>query len=417
MKQMSKRYEISREEVEVSWKAVQRADGCPGYDGKTIDQVAEKLEAELYKIWNRMSSGSYQAQAVKIVSIPKAKGGVRKLGIPTVTDRVAQTVIKNRLVKEVDHQFHVDSYAYREGKSAIEAVLKTRERCMKRKEGWIIDLDIKGFFDNMDHDLMLEILKQYTQDSLVLLYSKKFLKAEGISEEDGERIVREKGTPQGGCVSPVLANLYLHEVLDQWMKNKHPDMEFARYADDIIVHCDSESQAYKLLKEIEERLKEYKLELNHEKTRVVYAGIHRDHDYRGHNISRKFTFLGYDFKPRNYKGKIVFTPGIGQGALTMINKKVKQMQLTSLCHRSIDEMAQKVNKSCRGWINYYGHCRRSELYKLAEMLNIRIVKYLKKKHKQRMHGKAWDMMKRLKERRPKLFVHWYMIAANPQRAV
>ncbi|WP_342270011.1 reverse transcriptase domain-containing protein [Rickettsia endosymbiont of Orchestes rusci] len=197
---MSKRYNITQEEVDEAWKAVRRAGGGCGIDGKSIKQVEEKLDDELYKLWNRLSSGSYQASPVKIVSIPKT-GGIRKLGIPTVIDRVAQTIIKNRLVKEIDHQFYDDSYAYREGKSAIDAVLKTRERCMQNAKGWVVDIDIKGFFDNLDHELLLELLNEYTKDKLVLLYSQKFLKA-GSIEENQELVKRDIGTPQGGVVSP-----------------------------------------------------------------------------------------------------------------------------------------------------------------------------------------------------------------------
>jgi RNA-directed DNA polymerase len=414
MKEVPRAYQISRGEMLEAWKAVKRAAGGAGLDGENIEMIEEKLEDKLYKVWNRMSSGSYQAQTVKLVTIPKANGGVRTLGIPTVTDRIAQSVIKNRLNKDVDQHFHEDSYAYREGKSAVDAVQKARERCMKQE--WVVEIDIKGFFDNLDHDLMLEILEQYTEDKLVLLYCKKFLKAEGCNDE-GEKFTREKGTPQGGVVSPVLANLYLHEALDKWMKDRHPSILYERYADDIIVHAVSEKQAHYLRNRIEGRLKIYKLELNLEKTRVVYAGRKNDYDDRGHKLSRKFTFLGYDFKPRRHKGRIIFTPGMGQGALLMINKKIKALRLDSLTHTSIDVIAKMINTKSRGWIGYYGHCRRSELYKLSDLLNKRIVKWLKKKHKVRRHGKAWDELKAIKTKKPRLFVHWYMIACNPLRAV
>lgn len=411
---MSKRYEIDREEVSEAWKAVRRAAGGAGIDGKTIEQIEEKLDEELYKIWNRLSSGSYQAQAVKMLAIPKAKGGVRMLGIPNVTDRVAQNVIKNRLVKEIDHLFHENSYAYREGKSAIDAVLKARERCFERS--WVIEIDIKGFFDNLDHDLMEEMLRSYTQDKLVLVYSKKFLKAEGILET-GEKVERLKGTPQGGVISPVLANFYLHVAFDQWMKENYPHILFERYADDIIVHCVSEQQSYDMRDKIEGRLKLYKLELHPEKTRIIYAGRSNDYDDRGHQLSRKFNFLGYDFKPRSYQGKIVFTPGMGQGALLMINQKIKAMRLGSRTQEALETIAKAVNIKSRGWINYYGQCRRSELYKLVDLLNKRLVKWIQKKYKLRKWGKAWTQLKQLKAEQPKLFVHWYLVAQKPLRAV
>lgn len=411
---MSKRYHITQEEVYEAWEAVRRAAGSEGLDGKTIKDVTTKLGDELYKIWNRMSSGSYHAQAVKLIAIPKSKGGVRMLGIPTVTDRVAQTVIKNRLAKEIDHHFYEDSYAYRVGKSAVDAVLKARERCMTRE--WVVEVDIKGFFDSLDHDMTMEILSKYTEDKLILLYCKKFLKAEGVMV-CGERIQRDKGTPQGGVISPVLANMYLHEAFDKWIQERHPNIWYERYADDIIIHCVSERQAYYMRNRIEERLKLYKLELHPEKTRVVYTGRRNDYDDRRHKLPRKFSFLGYDFKPRNYKGKIVFTPGMGQGALSMINQKIMVMKLNTLTQRPLEIMAKEVNKKSRGWINYYGHCRRSELYKLAALLNKRIVKWIRKKHKVYSHGKAWELLKRFRDERPRLFVHWYMVAENPLRAV
>lgn len=412
---MSRMYEINRTEVDVAWEAVCRADGGAGYDGVTIEQVTSRLDDELYKIWNRLSSGSYQAQPVKIVRIPKAKGGERVLGIPTVTDRVAQTVIKNRLEKEVDPHFHRDSYAYRPHKSAIDAVLKARERCMRTS--WVLEVDIRGFFDHLDHELMLEILSRYTQDKLVLLYIKKFLKAKSI-EEDGEQIERLSGTPQGGVVSPVISNLFLHEAFDTWMQETYPSVEFERYADDLLIHCTSEKIAQAIKDQIEARLKQYKLELHPEKTRIVYTGTSNDHNSRGHGLPRKFTFLGYDFKPRDYKGRTVFTPGMGQGALKVINLKLKSCRLGSMMHGSIEKIAGVLNPKLRGWINYYGHSRRSELYKLADLVNRRLASWLNKKLNIRLHGKSWDELKRLKHSQPKLFVHWYMIAQpSTRRAV
>jgi RNA-directed DNA polymerase len=411
---MSKQYNITQEEVAIAWKAVRQAAGSSGVDGKSILQVEAKLDDELYKIWNRMSSGSYMAEAVKIVSIPKAGGGVRKLGVPTVTDRIAQTVIKNRLVKEVDHLFYDDSYAYREGKSAVDAVLKTRERCMQNAKGWVVDIDIKGFFDNLDHELMLQMLCKYTQDKLVLLYSEKFLKAEAI--EGSQVMQRDKGTPQGGVVSPVLANLYLHEAFDKYMYENYPRIPYQRYADDIILHCASQKQAKFMLNLISRRLKEFRLELNTEKTSIVYAGRYNDYDHEGHKIPRKFTFLGYDFKPRGYKGKTVFTPGMGQKAMLMIRQKLQKLGIMSMTHKPLEEVVAKINPVCRGWINYYGHSRRSRLYELAKIVDNRLRKYLMKKSKL-SRGKAWKMLTLIKKENPKLFVHWHMIAARPQRAV
>lgn len=411
---MSRMYEISQDEMMSSWHAVRQAAGGPGFDGKTIKDIEAKLEGEIYKIWNRLSSGSYQAQPVKIVTLPKANGGVRHLGVPTVTDRVAQGVIKNRLEKVLEPHFHEDSYAYRPGRSAIDAVLKARERCFKKE--WVVEVDIKGFFDNLDHELLLEILNNYTQDKLVLLYASKFLKAKAIME-NGEEIQRTQGTPQGGVVSPVLANLYLHEAFDKWMAKTYPNIEFERYADDIIIHCVSERQAQFMKSKVEKQLLSYKLELHPEKTRIVYCGCKNDHNHRGHDMPRKFTFLGYDFKPRFYKGKTIFTPGMGQGALLMINQKLKRLRICSKTHGEIGLLASIVNPKARGWIEYYGAARPSELYKLSRILNKRLVKWLKRKFKIKTNGRAWTKLKSLQQEQPKLFCHWYKIKQLTRRAV
>jgi len=410
---MTRQYDVTQEEVESAWKAVRRARGGAGHDGMTIADVAQNLESQLYKVWNRMSSGSLQAQPVSIVEIPKAKGGVRSLGIPTVTDRIAQTVIKNRLEPIFEKHFHADSYAYRPNKSAIDAVGVCRQRCFHHE--WALEIDIKAFFDTLDHDILLEILARYTSDKTSLLYAKKFLQAKGL-KKNGEEVIRTRGTPQGGVVSPLLANLYLHEAFDLWMQEIHPGKKFERYADDIVVHCASEKQALYLKDRIESRLKIYKLELHPAKTKIVYTGKSNKHDGRGHDLSRKFTFLGYDFKPRmSLGGRIVFTPGIGRGAMKKIGLEIKESwYLKQSVSRSFEEVAKKIDPQIRGWINYYGHFRRSELYHLSYMVNTKLVWFLKKKHKSVMSWEqGWDALLELKKRNPRMFSHWHMI--SPKR--
>ena len=412
---MSKSYDVSREEVDNAWNAVRKADGKAGFDGKTIEEVEVNLDAELYKIWNRLSSGSYMPAPVLLVKIPKVKGGTRQLGIPTVLDRVAQGVIKNRLEAVVQSQFHTNSYAYQANKSTIDAVGLCRERCMSMK--WVVDIDIKGFFDNLDHDLMLQIVEKYTQDKLVLLYVKKFLKAKGINGR-GEEAIREKGTPQGGVISPLLANLYLHEAFDLWMKENFSDIQFERYADDIIVHCVSEKQAHFIRDRIEGRLKLSKLELNTEKTKIVYTGRDNSQDHRGHSCPRKFVFLGYEFKPRTYFGKLIYTPGMGAAARVRIRNEVKRFPDLRLKFRPIEKIAAVLNPKIRGWINYYGHFRRSELYKMGRDIDSRLVRWLCRKHKPLTSlKKGWKYLVEIREARPKLFEHWYRIRSSPIRAV
>ena len=405
---MSRRYDITQEEVRVAWKAVRRAGGGCGHDRQTIKGVEADLDNQLYKIWNRMTSGSYIPKPVLYVDIPKAKGGIRRLGVPTVSDRIAQTVIKNRLEPIMEKHFHEDSYAYRPNKSALDAVATCRTRCFKHD--WLVEVDIKQFFDNLDHELTMQMLHKYTDNLSVLLYAKKFLKAPGITQE-GEMVAREQGTPQGGVISPLLANMFLHEVFDQWMQERYQSMRFERYADDIVVHCVSEKQAKFMKDQIENRLKQYQLAMHSEKSRIVYTGKSNDLDGRSHGLSRKFTFLGYDFKPRYAVGRTVYSPGIGAGALKAIRSKIKeQWKLQNRIGESIQKIAEEVNPVIRGWIQYYGAHRRSELYRLQYLINWHLTRFIKRKHKTaRNWGKAWTHLMSLKKEDPKLFVHWYSI--------
>jgi RNA-directed DNA polymerase len=400
---------VTRTEVEQAWKSVRKAGGASGYDNNTIEHIEEDLDNHLYKIWNRMSSGSYMAQPVLLVDIPKAKGGYRQLGIPTVCDRVAQMVVKNRLGPILEEKFCPDSYAYRPEKSAIDAVTVCRQRCFTHS--WLVEIDLKRYFDSLDHDLLTGMLSKYTDDKVILLYAKRFLQAKGIQSSDKAEVSRDQGVPQGGVVSPLLANLYLHEAFDKWMQENHSHIKYERYADDIVVHCVSEQQANFIKKEIENRLKQYKLELNLDKTKIVYTGTRNEHDHRKHDLSRKFSFLGYDFKPRMWQGKVVYSPGIGKGALKMIRDKIKKTwHLKKRLGGSIQEIATSVNPVIRGWIQYYGHHRRSDLYKLAYIVNNYLVRFIKEKYKSySTWNKAWKYLCKLKTDATNVFCHWHMI--------
>lgn len=401
-----RRYNVTREEVHQAWLSVQAAEGCPGCDAQSIEETRADLDGQLYKIWNRLASGSYIPAPVMLVEIPKAKGGTRTLGIPTVADRIAQTVIKNRLEKVLESKFHPSSYGYRPKRSAIDAIAVCRQQCFEHK--WLLEIDIKSFFDSMDHDLCMMMLAKHTDDKLTLLYVRKFLKAKGKRGE--EEVERMKGTCQGGCVSPVLANLYLHEALDEWMKAEFPHIKFERYADDAVVHCVSERQAVHIKKRLIERMTLYKLELHPEKTRIVYVGTDQIRDNQGKKPARKFTFLGYDFKPRFVKGKVVFSPGIGKGASMRILEVIKKEWGLNLTFRSLEDLATKANQYIRGWINYYGHFRRSDLNQVAYKINTKLVKFLKRKCKKIQtwqHG--WKVLDLIRKKAPKLFCHWYMI--------
>lgn len=245
----------------------------------------KNLSANLYKIWNRMSSGSYFPPAVRTVLIPKKQGGKRPLGIPTVGDRIAQGVVKDFLEPILEPLFHVSSFGYRPGRSAHDALAQCQHNCIHHS--WVVDLDIKGFFDNLNHEWMMKMLKHHTQEKGVLLYTERWLKA-GIEQADGSIVAREKGTPQGGVISPLLANLYLHHAFDMWMNKYFPSNPFERYADDIIVHCNSKEEAEKLLSSIRERLSGFDLELHPEKTKLVYCKNYLRKEQHEHNSSCVF---------------------------------------------------------------------------------------------------------------------------------
>lgn len=275
-----------------AYKQVKRNGGGAGVDKESIEQFDADLSKNLYKIWNRMASGSYFPPAVRTVLIPKKQGSSRPLGIPTVSDRIAQAVVKQHVEPELDKTFHDSSFDYRPGRNAHQAVRQCEEHC--RQNAWVIDVDIKGFFDNIDHEVVMELLKKHTQEKWVLMYMDRWLKA-SVMQPDGSLLKREKGTPQGGVISPLLANLYLHHAFDQWMEAEHKDNPFERYADDIIIHCQSREEAEQLLETIRERMQQFKLELHPEKTKIVYC---KDYRRKERHENRSFTFLGFSLQPR-----------------------------------------------------------------------------------------------------------------------
>ena len=309
----AKSYCISKKIVWEAYERVKANKGAAGVDEESIEEFEKNLKDNLYKLWNRMSSGSYFPPPVRIVEIPKGDGKMRKLGIPTVSDRIAQMVVKLYLEPGIDPHFHPDSYGYRPGKSAIAAVGVARERCWR--QDYVIDLDIKGFFDNLDHELVMKAVRKHTDSKWMLLYIERWLKAPA-QDGEGKLIHRTTGTPQGGVISPLLANLFLHYAFDEWMKRNYPQNPFERYADDAVVHCKTEAEANELRKVIEERLANCKLELHPEKTKIVYC---KDDDRRKRYPNEKFDFLGYTFRARrskNRRGKhfINFTPAVSNKA-------------------------------------------------------------------------------------------------------
>src|SRR6266852_5835461 len=371
---------ISKWEVWEAYKRVKANKGAAGVDEQSIADFEKRLKPNLYKIWNRMSSGSYFPPPVRTVKIPKANGGERKLGIPTVSDRIAQMVVKSRLEPEVDPLFHPDSYGYRPGKSALDAVGQARQRCWRAD--WIVDLDIKGFFDNIDQNLLMRAVKKHAKEKWIVLYIERWLQAP-IQEEDGRLIQRGRGTPQGGVASPLLANLFLHYAFDRWIAAKYPQVKFERYADDAIVHCKTEVEAQEVRAAIAASLEECRLELHPEKTKIVYC---KDDDRRGTYPNEKFDFLGYTFRPRRSKNRwgkcfINFSPAVSNQAATKMRQDMRRWQLPLRSDKAIDDLARMWNPVLRGWIQYYGRFYRSALCSVFRHLNDLLVRWAMRKYK------------------------------------
>lgn len=411
---MTRMYQIDKQLVFKAWLAVKANAGAAGIDAQTISAFDEDWKSQLYKLWNRMSSGSYMASPVRKVEIPKSDGGKRCLGIPTVADRVAQATVKAILEPEMDKEFHPCSYGYRPNKSAHDAIGQARQNCFRY--AFVVDIDIRGYFDNIPHDLLLEMVKNRTKEAWIILYITRWLKAKS-QDSSGIITERDKGTPQGGVISPLLSNLYLDQVFDKWMDINHPNAKFERYADDIIIHCKTRKEAGEILNNVRLRMEEYGLELHPDKTKIVHCkDRNRKDNYQ--DLSKKFDFLGYEFKPRDARNNdgglwTVFTPAISTKAKKRIRKKIKDSKILKMTDITIERLAKSVNRFVKGTINYYGKFRKSELCSVFNLLDYRIVKWIRKKYKSCRGGMAgWKEWSRLKTENVKLFVHWYMLPAS-----
>lgn len=410
----AKPFEISKRAVWEAYKRVRAKKGAAGVDSVTIEDFERKLSKNLYKLWNRMSSGTYFPPPVRSVSIAKKDGGERMLGIPTVADRVAQTVVKMYLEPQVEPYFHPDSYGYRPGKSAIDAVATARKRCWR--SDWVIDLDIKGFFDNLDHALVMRAVRKYTQCRWILLYVQRWLEAPS-QMPDGTLVPRTKGTPQGGVVSPLLANIFMHLAFDLWMRRTHPEVPFERYADDVVAHCKTEAHAQAVRSSIEKRLMQCKLQLHPQKTKIVYC---KDDDRRGSYAVEKFDFLGYTFRARrskNRRGKffINFTPAVSNDAAKKMRRRMRTWKLHLRSDKSIDDLARMWNPVLRGWIQYYGRFYKSALNCVFRQLNRTLSRWASRKYKglKRHHRRADHWLGGVALREPRLFAHWAMLGLRP----
>lgn len=403
-----KPFVISKWAVLEAWKRVRANQGAAGVDGTTVEDFEMKLKNNLYRVWNRMSSGSYVPPPVRRVMIPKGDGKERPLGIPTVGDRVAQMVVKMHLEPLVEPQFHADSYGYRPGKSALDAVGVCRRRCWRHD--WVVDVDIRGFFDNIDHSLMMHAVRKHTDCPWVLLYVERWLKAP-VQAGNGSPEARDRGTPQGGVISPLLANIFLHHVFDTWMAKEFPGCPFERYADDVVIHCRTEAEAQKVKLAVEQRLKRCRLEAHPEKTRLVYC---RDSNRRRPYPAIQFDFLGYGFRPRSAHsprfGKYFtsFVPAISRKAMKEIVRTVRGWRLHMASDKELADLSRMFNKHIRGWVNYYGRYYPSALHRTFDCINRRLVRWAMKKYK-RFRGhqrRATQWLRGIARDQPALFVHW-----------
>jgi RNA-directed DNA polymerase len=407
-----KPFGISKQEVWEAYRKVKANKGAPGVDGCSLEDFEKDLKNNLYRIWNRMSSGSYFPPPVRAVEIPKPHGGgVRVLGVPCVSDRIAQTVAAGRLEAKVEPVFHPDSYGYRPGRSQLDAAGKCRERCWKYD--WVIDLDVEKYFDSVPWDLMVKAVQAHTDDPWVVLYVKRWLAAP-LQLADGTLQQRDRGTPQGSSISPVLANLFMHYAFDRWLTETYPLVTFERYADDVVVHCVSEDQARQVRQAIADRMGQVGLRLHPAKTKIVYC---RDGKRRGSAEHTAFTFLGYTFRARaarTRKGEVFtsFLPAISAEALKKLGKEVRRWQLHRRTRLSEADIAKVINPVIRGWMQYYGAFYRSALYPLLARINTYLIRYLRKKFRRLRPWKkakaAWD---RAVRQRPRFFAHWLWVAS------
>jgi RNA-directed DNA polymerase len=404
-----KPFDISRREVWRAWEKVRANKGAPGVDEVTLAAFGADLQDNLYKIWNRMSSGSYFPPPVRAVEIPRADGGTRMLGVPSVADRVAQTVVAARIEAVVEPVFHDDSHGYRPGRSAQDAVGAARQRCWDYD--WVIDLDVQKFFDSVRWDLIVKAVEAHVRLPWVILYVRRWLAAP-VQMPDGALAQRDRGTPQGSAVSPVLASLFMHYAFDMWLAREFPDCPFERYADDAVVHCRTEQRARQVLAALDERMGQVGLRLHPDKTRIVYCrdGKRR----RRYDGPVSFSFLGYTFRARSMNGKrgrfTGFAPAASDRALARMSETVTSWRLHRHVSLSWKELARWIGPVIRGWMNYYGRYYRSALYPLLARINHHIMKWLRAKYRRLRAFKAvWAAWERVTTQYPRAFPHWQWV--------
>ena len=406
---------ISRQMIWQAYKKVRANKGSAGVDTVSMDEFDADRSKHLYKLWNRMASGSYFPPPVKEVEISKKDGKIRKLGIPTIADRVAQMAVKDYLEPRFEEIFSTHSYGYRPNKNAHQALAVVRENCWKYD--WVIDLDIKGFFDNISHEKLMKAIHRHVPEKWACMYIQRWLNMP-VQTKTGELIAKQgKGTPQGGVISPLLANLFLHYAFDKWLELHATTVKYVRYADDAIIHCKSKAHAERVLNRLHQRMNDCELELHPEKTKLVYC---RDFKRQGNYKTVKFDFLGYSFQPRTAKSKRTGKLFLGYDCAISISSrkrladKLEELDFINMSFKSIVGIAQKLNPYIRGWINYYGKYRGYELSKVFYLLRCRLVRWARKRYKRYKDSltKAFKWLDRVRKQYPYLFYHWQLGFSN-----
>ena len=403
----TKPFEIPKRVIWEAWKRVAANKGAPGVDKESIKGYQNRLGQNLYILWNRMSSGSYYPKPVREVLIPKRDGQSRPLGIPTINDRIAQMAVKMIVEPRLELSFHPSSFGYRPAKSARQAVEQARRNCWNHD--WVVDIDIKSFFDTIDHNLMMRAIEKHIPEQWIRLYIRRWLQCQ-VKKTNGELQSRYAGTPQGGVISPLLANLYLHYTFDIWMQRNHPGIPFERYADDIVCHCKSIREAEVLLKKLKKRMLTCNLQLHPDKTRLIYC---KDGRRKGEYSQTRFDFLGFSFHARTVQdrqGKLFtsFNPGVSRKSLKRMNSEIHSLNINRSSTLTLPELAERINPMVRGWVNYYGAFYPGILKRFLVRIDLRLSRWARNKYK-RLRGhkrRSWAWLKKCRETFPRLFVHW-----------
>ena len=397
---------LYKDNLNRAYKRVKANKGAAGIDEMSIEETLPYLKEHQQELKNRILRGKYTPSPVRRVEIPKPDGGVRKLGIPTVIDRTIQEAITQRLVPIYEPLFADDSYGYRPGKNAKDAILKVKEYA-EQGYTYAVSLDLSKYFDTLNHEILINLLRKTVKDERVVQLIKRYLKS-GVME-NGVVMETEEGSTQGGVISPVLANLFLHYVFDDFMTKAYPNIWWERYADDGVLHCQSYKQAAFIKQKLEERFQQFGLELNKEKTRIVYCKDNR----RPQNYScTQFTFLGYTFRPRlnkNKEGKffVGFTPAVSEKAKTAMKQKIREWKIQLKADLSLKDIGNMINKVVQGWINYYTHYYKSEFYEVLRYINQCLIKWVRRSYKKKnTRSRAEHWLGAVARRDRNLFAHW-----------